>query len=427
MAVISMALLLVFCTYGQDPVVIRDYGGKRVVDDPSRYKLTGASEHKVIIQHYELISSSERDQLIDLIIQDIDYYLDRVMQIDDGKMIVRKSDKQILKDLESIIDHKIKLYDYQVDEAFAGFSEKFNEKIKNIERLNWSTESVNDPNSAYDGRALALNYVQSQIGELKEISTNELRLFAEDHIHELTGLEIPEDLAFDPGPIDTGEWVLNSPLIPIDFSLATIAESDIGLFLEPESATTQIPEETDDRIVKLLESNNELIRTFGEQMIAMQQEMLDIRRESLAYQEEFRDIRTEIGDLQLAITEIQESNSAVLQNPRIRPLETEDSYIVRFDKNSDHISISYQMELNEVYHLLMLDPNRKVMITGFADISGTPELNAEISRMRALSVKYYLRKKGVPSNRMIINFVGDSVSKSENPMDRKVEIAWLGN
>jgi outer membrane protein OmpA-like peptidoglycan-associated protein len=100
---------------------------------------------------------------------------------------------------------------------------------------------------------------------------------------------------------------------------------------------------------------------------------------------------------------------------------------LRFEKNSDHISLAYQMELNEVYHLLMLDRNRKVMITGYADISGTPELNAQISRMRALSVKHYLRQKGVPTNRMIINFVGDSVSESENPMDRKVEIAWLGN
>jgi len=155
--------------------------------------------------------------------------------------------------------------------------------------------------------------------------------------------------------------------------------------------------------------------------------MLALRRESVQSREEFSSLRNEITNIQLTIQDIQQSNSVAIDNPGLRELGTEKPYTVRFKKNSDHLSLAYQVELNEVYHLLMLDSERKVMITGYADISGTPELNAKISRMRALSVKSYLKKKGVPADRMIVNFLGDSVSQDENPLDRKVEIAWLGS
>ncbi len=410
----------------QETTIIRDYGGKRVVQDPTKYRLAGSSEQLILIQHYELISDTERDNLVDIIIQNIDYYLDQVMEISEGKMTVRKSDKQILKDLQGIVDHNIKLYDYQVDKAFPGFSDEFLTKIQTIEQLNWDPKKGSDGESRFNARDMAYNYVQGQISELKGISTSDLRLYADNHIHEYMGDEAPLDMAKYIGPLDTGEWVINSPLIPIDYSLASIDEQDIALFLEPD-VKTEIPSGTDGKIVELLESNNKLIQVFGEQMINLQQEMVALRKESNQYRKEFGSIREEILGLQEAIVEIRENNSAALSNPGLRELTNEKAYVVQFAKNSDHIALSYQMELNEVYHIMMIDQSRKVMITGYADTSGNPQLNAQISRYRALNVKSYLRGKGIPTDRMVVNFLGDSASNSENAADRKVEIAWLGN
>ncbi|NND95233.1 MAG: hypothetical protein HKN45_10230, partial [Flavobacteriales bacterium] len=89
--VLSLPLL------SQEVTVIRDYGGKRMVSDPTQYKLVGSSEHTVLIQHYELISEKDRNELVDIIIQNIDFYLDQVMEFSEGRMTVRKTDKQILK------------------------------------------------------------------------------------------------------------------------------------------------------------------------------------------------------------------------------------------------------------------------------------------------------------------------------------------
>ena len=138
-------------------------------------------------------------------------------------------------------------------------------------------------------------------------------------------------------------------------------------------------------------------------------------------------MRDDISDLQVAMQEIKEGSQSIVSDPGLRPLESEKNYVVRFNKNSDELSLPYRMELNEVYHLLMIDPTRKVLLTGFADISGNPEINASISRKRALAVKTYLTRKGISTSRMIVNYLGDAASNSVNPQDRKVEIAWLGN
>lgn len=411
----------------QEVTVIRDYGGKRMVSDPSKYKLTGSSEHTVLIQHYELISEKDRNELVDIIIQNIDYYLDQVMEFSEGKMTLRKSDEQILMDLNLIVENNIRLYEYQVDSPFGGFSRDFLDKIDLIEKLSWDVAQVSDGNSTFNSEEMAYNYVQAQITSLKDISTSDLLDYADAHIHEHTSNEFKENFAELPADMDTAEWNVNSPLPAYDYSLAMKEEIDIGLYLEPDIAPERIPKGADKRIVELLETNNRMISEFSKQMLDMQREMIALRQEGLAFQQEYAGMRDDIQDLQVAMREVQESSQSVTAQPGLRPLENEENYIVRFNKNSDEISLPYRMELNEVYHLLMIDPSRKVLLTGFADISGNTEINAAISRKRALAVKSYLARKGVATSRMIVNYLGDAASVSVNAQDRKVEIAWLGN
>lgn len=413
--------------HSQEVTVIRDYGGKRMVSDPSQYKLVGSSEHTVLIQHYELISEKDRNELVDIIIQNIDFYLDQVMEFSDGKMTVRKSNKQILKDLNLIVENNIRLYEYQVDTPFEGFSQDFVAKIDRIAQLSWDASRVSDGTSTFNSEQMAYNYVQAQIASLKDISSTDLLTYADAHIHEHTGNEFQEDFAGLSTDMDTSEWTVHSPLPAINYELTTMNNPDIGMYIEPAIAQEEIPKGADKRIVELLETNNRMISEFSKQMLSMQEEMIAMRREGLALQKDYSGMRDDISDLQVAMREIQEGSQSIVSDPGLRPLESEKNYVVRFNKNSDELSLPYRMELNEVYHLLMIDPTRKVLLTGFADISGNPEINAAISRKRALAVKSYLAKKGISTTRMIVNYIGDAASTSVNPQDRKVEIAWLGN
>jgi outer membrane protein OmpA-like peptidoglycan-associated protein len=73
-------------------------------------------------------------------------------------------------------------------------------------------------------------------------------------------------------------------------------------------------------------------------------------------------------------------------------------------------------------------PNRRVMIEGFTDSTGTPEYNKGLSERRALAVRNALLDKGVESNRVDIRGYGIEFPVATNAtaagrqMNRRVEI-----
>ena len=67
------------------------------------------------------------------------------------------------------------------------------------------------------------------------------------------------------------------------------------------------------------------------------------------------------------------------------------------------------------------------MITGFADKSGDPDYNAYLSQKRASEVQTYLYRKGIPKKRMVMNYLGDISSESENAGDRRVELEFVND
>jgi hypothetical protein len=79
--------------------VVNDFGGKRMVTDPENYHLVSTSQHTVVVHHYEAISTKNQEELVGVIQKNIDYYLDQVIQMSDGNVEIRKTSKQILRDM----------------------------------------------------------------------------------------------------------------------------------------------------------------------------------------------------------------------------------------------------------------------------------------------------------------------------------------
>ncbi|MDA0714863.1 MAG: OmpA family protein [Bacteroidetes bacterium] len=409
--------------WAQETTIINDFGGKRSVEDPMDYRLSSSSSHTFIVNHYTPLSGDGKKQLVDHIISDITYYMEEVVQLTETGVNIRKSDKQMLGDMESIVSFNVKLYDYKVDEEFKGFSDELRQEVRAVTLLDWANSVKRNSEDFLDSKQMVYNYLRSKMNGIRGLAERDLYAFADAHIHEFD-FSSPMDPDEEPMDLDT-TFRRNAQLPGKDFFITPIEEEDAPMVLLPELSTTLIPKGTDPELVALVKSNNALIQTFGEQMLLMQRELLDIKKEGLNYQAEFRSIREELGDLQVAIEELKDANSSSLSGNQTRPVQSGVAQVVRFDKNSEEISLEDQLRLNDIYYRLMTYPDQKVMITGFADRSGNTELNANISRRRALAVKSYLRSKGVESQRLIINFLGDTYSESENAMDRKVEIAWL--
>lgn len=102
---------------------------------------------------------------------------------------------------------------------------------------------------------------------------------------------------------------------------------------------------------------------------------------------------------------------------------------IRFDYNSDAINSASRPYINELGQMLTYEglSNKKIMIEGHTDASGTAQYNKQLSLKRAKSIKQYLSKNyNIDNDRMIISGKGEySPLSGKNPyaaVNRRVEI-----
>jgi outer membrane protein OmpA-like peptidoglycan-associated protein len=103
---------------------------------------------------------------------------------------------------------------------------------------------------------------------------------------------------------------------------------------------------------------------------------------------------------------------------------------VLFDVNKAIIKDSAIPKLRQVALILMEYPKGEVIVTGYADSTGSPEINVPLSRTRAEAVKtYLLEKSGVSSERVIARGLGEEQPAASNAtaagreLNRRVEIS----
>ena len=81
--------------------------------------------------------------------------------------------------------------------------------------------------------------------------------------------------------------------------------------------------------------------------------------------------------------------------------------------------------LNPSSEQLARSPGDRVLITGYTDRSGDPGVNMVLSELRARAVRDHLLRRGIPADRLMLNYYGDSRSIGEGPDERRVEVEWL--
>lgn len=104
---------------------------------------------------------------------------------------------------------------------------------------------------------------------------------------------------------------------------------------------------------------------------------------------------------------------------------------VLFEVNGSELQPGAQTELLRLADYLNRNPDRKILIEGHTDNSGTSEYNLQLSQLRAQSVESYLLTSGVSPDR--IRAIGYGETRPEAPNDsatgrqqnRRVEIVIL--
>ncbi len=101
---------------------------------------------------------------------------------------------------------------------------------------------------------------------------------------------------------------------------------------------------------------------------------------------------------------------------------------VYYDFDKYNIRPSEVPKVEKLTRIMKSDKALKVYLAGHTDVRGSNQYNIELSRKRALSVKYYLMQKGIGGDRMFISFFGEektvdnSGTEAGHQRNRRVEV-----
>ena len=104
---------------------------------------------------------------------------------------------------------------------------------------------------------------------------------------------------------------------------------------------------------------------------------------------------------------------------------------LEFDTDKDVIESTSFASLDELANLMLSKPSWKLKISGHADIMGNDKANLKLSKKRALALKKYLVRKGIPANRFKLEWFGSSKPIADNntnsgrQQNRRVEMVVI--
>ena len=377
----------------------------------------GSEQHSILINYYEPVNETQRGRLEYLIGQNLDYYIDACVQIVDDELVFRKNSRQVLKDLNTIVEDGTKYYNYKALEDFKGFSERVNLKIEEIYAIDLSIYPFENLNDSLDRQRQQYYTIQKELNDLKLLLNTEIGNFTNNNLLILSDQQIA-GLSPDQQN-ELLEEVRNfnkyDPLEPVEIELSP---TTVAVLMAKDDSSLVLGEKQDD---------------YPEQIIAMIQEnadRLDQLQDEVELLRSGTDQTQDNPNIQLQLEEFKRYIESVVQSPSSGdlpplPQNLPQEVNLYYATGSSGLSTANKLVVNEIIDILARNPRLGIIITGFADQSGHSARNYELSRKRAKNVRHLALESGIQDHRILMNFFGDSRSDAQDPMDRKVRIEFI--
>ena len=377
---------------------------------------TGSQEGTLVVNYYSTAPDPELEQLRGLAIDAIGVYLRGEMRVEDNDIGWSSSVRNVGKDMERIVRDLMRIRAFTGQEDFKGFSEEvamllvdFQElDMRDVERMRGSgTRSFEERTYVLiEQRVLEIllqcgvelgRYVNR--GLLQKIGTVEQSL----PVEELSRWTDPGD---------------NVPLEPIElnFNLETMS------LLDREDESTW-PGEAGDSGPATANASE------WQSMQDMMQRIL-----SLVEAQEARIQALELGNpapssnlRDVAAQSWNPNRPSPASDPVLAALQLPASFDVQFYEGSARLTLTAQLQLNEVMEYLGMYPQLRVVCAGHADLTGDRAANLALSKKRAQAVQRHLLESGVLSTRVVLNYFGEERASNRGALDRRVEVAFFVN
>jgi outer membrane protein OmpA-like peptidoglycan-associated protein len=401
---------------------------------------SSSADQQLVIHYYEPAPKQSIDRLSQVLSASLSFYIDEHLSISENKLIWKKKESEIIKDLNGIVKSAIKYYDYKEISAFKGFSEDVKTKLEALGRLDFkSIQDFSKQMTEAELQKKRYYFFQKEINDLKLMIDVEVGNFNNENL--LVKSESTSTIV-SKGTIDSLmhdlEYNSDAFLKPHDIQLndasMTLLSVEDRSTLGPENVTELGSSEFEKAILQLLQTNTAQLSMMQIQIdelkstqIAMLEQRQNERNQELQMQ--IDDLRTMVVELARLNTGDALASNSDTYSPEIGGADEEinlpESISIPFEKGSVKLSAGSKLALNEVVDILARNPSLKLMITGMADKSGNAMDNLVISQERASEVRKFMKASGLSESRFVMKYYGDSKAEGDGPNDRKVLLEFI--
>ena len=377
--------------------------------------LADQKEGTLIVNYYAAAPDPELEQLRSLTVDALGVYLRGQIQIENGDIGWQLSLKHVLRDMERVVSDLMRIRDFAGQEDFDGFSEEVMWLIEDFEELDSrDVGRMRGEGRLSQGERMYV-LVEQRIQELLLQCGVELGHFVNRGLLQKMGT-VEQSLT----PEEMTEWMTptDAPLEPIelDFNLETmslIGGEDQSAW--PEESTRQANSSTDAQLEAMQDMMQRILGLLESQ---------ESRISALESGTRSTSGRTPEGWARSALDPARTEPSA---DEELKALNLPTRFDVRFYEGSARLTLTAQLQLNEVMEFMGMYPQLRVVCTGHADVTGDRAANLALSKRRAQAVRSHLLQSGVVESRVVLNYFGEERASNRGALDRRVEVTFFVN
>ena len=377
---------------------------------------TGSQEGTLVVNYYSTAPDPELEQLRGLAIDAIGVYLRGEMRVEDNDIGWSSSVRNVGKDMERIVRDLMRIRAFAGQEDFKGFSEEVAMLLVDFEELDMrDVERMRGSGTrSFEERTYVL--IEQRVQEILLQCGVELGRYVNRGLLQKIGT-VEQSLPVE----DLSRWTNpdeNVPLEPIElnFNLETMS------LLDREDESTWPEEGGDARAgganVPEWQSMQDMMQRILSLVEAQEARIQALERGSPAPSVNPRDVAAQSWN---------PNRPLPASDPVLASLQLPASFDVQFYEGSARLTLTAQLQLNEVMEYLGMYPQLRVVCTGHADLTGDRAANLALSKKRAQAVQRHLLESGVLSTRVVLNYFGEERASNRGALDRRVEVAFFVN
>lgn len=376
---------------------------------------TGTQEGTLVVNYYATAPDPELEQLRQVALDALGVYLRGQMKVDAQDIGWRDGPRPVKRQMQRTVSDILRIRSFAGQERFEGFSDEIDDLLRDFDELDArDVERMRSTTSrSFEEKLYVL--LEGRVQELLLQAGVELGRFVNHGLLQRIGTveqQLPRDALEDWGTLDPGQEL--KP-IELNYSLETMS-------LLPSGDESSWPGRDNGQSVASVDPGMQAMQAMMARVLDLL-EAQDVRLSRLERESPARLDNSTANDL--AQEAWSPTRNMPSSDPSLKALNLPSSFNVQFYEGSARLTLTAQLQLNEVMEYLGAYDALRVVCTGHADVTGDRAANLTLSKKRAQAVRTHLLESGVKATRVVLNYFGEERAENRGALDRRVEVAFF--